>query len=428
MPSIQKFLESPVTKKNFPKYPHSQNKTPQNNSTEPQIITETTTQIEEVKKNPEPAQVQQTSASTSYSESVQTEARTRSQRIIRMKIVPPFRRDHFQYPQLLQQDIDKTMVEILNAFQMKHRNKITISRTNLMQQGRNLQILMVTAPGEAEEDVVRAKLSGLQIMGRTVFPTGDEFWRYSPSEYPKRAMIRINNLPVLLDTDELEELLNVPPETELNDLMERETVTTEAGKVHTGRARIPILIQSKSHEEKLFIWSMWKNSDARRLEWNEIPIYMSIPRLHKCEKCEAEGRRQFVGHDEKWCRIVRQTTKPPEEDPQVHERIEDEVQTVVEGEITQQTRTEAEEEKVNENPTSTETEEDEDTQSSEEEDNCNHENKDMTNEGEAEDTGNKWQPAKKKKRKRSKESSKSKTTIRSKTEGPKRKSRNYIND
>ena len=325
---IARFLDSPDSSKTFPKYPFAQSKTTQNNSTEPQNITETTTQIEEVKKNPEPAQVQQTAASTSYSESLQTEARTRSQRIIRMKIVPPFRRDHFQYPQLLQQDIDKAMCEILNAFQMKHRNKITISRTNLMQQGRNLQILMVTAPGEAEEDVARAKLSGLQIMGRTVFPTGDEFWRYSPSEYPKRAMMRITNLPVLLDTDELEELLNLPPETALNDLMERETVTTEAGKVHTGRARIPILIQSKSHEEKLFTWSMWKNSDAGKLEWNEIPIYMSIPRLHKCAKCEAEGRRQFVGHDEKWCRIVRQTTKPLEEEAQTHESVENEVQMV----------------------------------------------------------------------------------------------------
>ena len=375
-------------------------------------------------KTPEPTtQVKQTSTSTSYSKSLQTKTCVQTQRILRMKIVPPFRREHFQYPQLLQQDIDKAMCEILNAFQMKHRNKITISRTNLMQHGRNLQILMVTAPGEAEEDVARAKLSGLQIMGKTVFPTGDEFWRYSPSEYPKRAMIRITNLPILLSTDELEELLNLPPNTELNDLMERETVTTDAGKVHTGRARIPILIQSKSHEEQLFNWSMWRNTEAGRLEWNEIPIYMAIPRLHKCAKCEAEGRRQFVGHDELWCRIVRQSKQTPEVETQTQESGVNEAQEVAQGEATNQTEAEAEETKITGNLMTSETEDDEDSQSSEEDDN----NK-TTNEGEVENTGNKWQPVKKKKRKRSKESSKSKTTVRSKTEGPKR-SRNYnIND
>ena len=423
MPSIQKFLESPVTKKTFPKYPHAQSKPTQNNTTEPQKNTETTTQIEEVERNPEPAQVPQTSTSTSYSESLQTEARTRPQHIIRMKIVPPFRREHFQYPQLLQQDIEKAMVEILNSFQMKHRSKITISRTNLVQQGKTLQILMVTAPGEAEEDVARAKLSGLQIMGRTVFPTGDEFWRFYPSEYPKRAMIRISNLPVLLDTDELEELLNLPPETELNEPMERETVTTEAGKVHTGRARIPIIIQSKSHEEKLFSWSMWRNSDAGRLEWNKIPIYMAVPRLHRCARCEAEGRRQFIGHDEKWCRITRQTTKPIEEEAQ---SVEEEVQIVAQ---TDQIK----ENEIEQNCTPAEVNRKENAEadgfssnSSSDDDGNNDEA--VTTEQKNEQDGRKrnWQEVKKKKRKRSNKSTKSlnsgKTT--NSSECPVRKSMN----
>ena len=271
---LQKFLNSPNATRDFPKYLFSRrtktskddksHETPQNNLTEEQNITEPTTRNETMMRNLEPAQIQQP---TSYSESLQTETRVRTQRIHRTKTVPPFRKIHFPYPQLLRQDIDKAMCEILNAFQVKHRNEITISRTNLMKQGRNFQIFMVTAPGEAEEEVARAKLSGLQIMGKTVFPTGDEFWRYSPSEHPKRAMIRIIKLTVLLDTDGLEELLNLPPETDFNDLMERETITTQAGKVHTGRARIPVIIQSSSHEEKLSTWSMWRNSDAgKRME------------------------------------------------------------------------------------------------------------------------------------------------------------------
>ena len=65
-------------------------------------------------------------------------------------------------------------------------------------------------------------------------------------------MTLITNLPALLETDELEELLELPPETNFNDFLERETIETEAGKVHTGRGRIPIIISSKEHQEKLF--------------------------------------------------------------------------------------------------------------------------------------------------------------------------------
>ena len=43
---------------------------------------------------------------------------------------------------------------------------------------------------------------------------------------------------------------------------------------------------------------------------------MPIPRLHKCSKCEAEGRRQFVGHDEQWCRIQRHPANHTEKSPQ----------------------------------------------------------------------------------------------------------------
>ena len=32
---------------------------------------------------------------------------------------------------------------------------------------------------------------------------------------------------------------------------------------------------------------------------------MSVPSLHKCRLCEQEGRRQVIGHDERWCRILR---------------------------------------------------------------------------------------------------------------------------
>ena len=170
-------------------------------------------------------------------------------------------------------------------------------------------------------------------MGKTVLPTGDEYWRFTNSEYPKRAMIRITNLPILLGTDELEELLHLPVDTEYNGVPERETTRTDLGPIYTGRARIPIEIKSKDHEDALFKWSKWRNSEDGQMLWNEVPIYMSIPRLHKCTLCEAENRPQFIGHDAQWCRIIRRvqnTESVDEKEPQTSEVREEEVSNVVE--------------------------------------------------------------------------------------------------
>ena len=92
----------------------------------------------------------------SFSQTVQanTHNQVRTQRIIRMKVVPPFRREHFQNANLLQTDIENAMREILNIFQPIHRRMVTIARTNIPQPGqRHLQILMVTAPIDAENEV-----------------------------------------------------------------------------------------------------------------------------------------------------------------------------------------------------------------------------------------------------------------------------------
>ena len=99
-----------------------------------------------------------------------------TQKIIRMKIVPPFRKDHFTNHHLMEEEVDSAFTSILRTFQPKYRDKITISRTNIPQnERRNLQILMVTAPAEAEEDVARAKLTGIKMMGKTVFLRGMSF-------------------------------------------------------------------------------------------------------------------------------------------------------------------------------------------------------------------------------------------------------------
>ena len=371
----------------------------------------------------------------SFSEKVQGTTRStfNCKKILRMKVVPPFRKEHFQYPQLLEQDVAKAIAEIASIFHPNLRNKVTISRTNISQPtGRKLQILMVTAPGEAEEDVAQAKTNGITIMGKTVFPTGDEFWRFSPGEFPKRAMIHINNLPVLMETEELEEVLSLPEPTN-RDVLERETLQTEAGTIHSGRARIPLIINSKEHENALLNWSLWRNSDEGLLIWNEVPIYMTIPRIHKCRKCEEEGR-QYIGHDEKWCRINRK--KPEETPPNNQEPIEThsshdetpvvqpEISNVSRDQVQQSISTtsndhQAPQEETTHNPhPTTDVENGEDM----EENTPSTSSSDDDNEGSTPEKTNQWQQVRSgKKRKRKKKSTTSKLSQSSSINQPKKK-------
>ena len=166
-----------------------------------------------------------------------------------------------------------------SIFHPNIRNKVTVSRTNISQPtGRKLQILLVTAPGEAAEDVARAKLNGINMMGKTAFPTGDEFWRFTPGEFPKRAIIHINNLPVLMETEELEEVLSLPESTN-QDVLQRETLQTEAGTVYSGRARIPIIINSKEHEDALLNWSPFTYSYVV-VTYSHLVTYSQIHSQH----------------------------------------------------------------------------------------------------------------------------------------------------
>ena len=349
-----------------------------------------------------------------------------------MKVVPPFRREHFLDRQKMESDVNAAIREILCIFHPKFRPMVTISRINLTQLNRNIQILMVTAPEEAEEDLDRAKLNGIQIMGKTVFPTGEEFWRFVPSEFPKRALLRVNNLPILCTDEELEELMELPADIKLVGDLLRESNETELGRLFTGRAMVPIIIPSKEHEILVKQWSILKNSENITI-WNEVPIYMSMPSLHKCRLCEQEGRRQVMGHDEKWCRIVRQTTKPLEEEAQTHESVENEVQMVSQNEQTkesemQQNSTHADDyddndETVATNPNNSEDDVVSHTSSS---DDDNNETVATNQNSDHDGRKRNWQEVKKKKRKRSNKSTKSVNSGKAtnSTEYPVRKSLN----
>ena len=117
-----------------------------------------------------------------------------------MKIVPPFRKEHIENKNTLETEITKDYAEILIPFRPQVRMYITISRTIAEKWGKRMHILHATAPEEAEDDIEGIKTNDLEIMGRTVFPTG-YFYQVRNSQYSRKVWVKINNLPFLCSDD-----------------------------------------------------------------------------------------------------------------------------------------------------------------------------------------------------------------------------------
>ena len=57
-------------------------------------------------------------------------------KILKMKIIPPFRKEHFTNPARMEKDVKEAYNAIMATFQPRNRIKITISITNIMKNGR----------------------------------------------------------------------------------------------------------------------------------------------------------------------------------------------------------------------------------------------------------------------------------------------------
>ena len=147
----------------------------------------------------------------------------------------------------------KTIVDILSSFKPHHRDQITISKAFSTVKEKRLHSLIVIAPTEAEDDLTIMKTEGLQLLDKTIFPTGDHFWRYDPTGFPKTAMLRMNQVPGLCDE-------------------------TRAVK-------------------------------TRPFKWLDLIFNAHVPSIHSCSLCKEE-KKPYIGHDDSWCRIRRQ--QPPE--------------------------------------------------------------------------------------------------------------------
>ena len=368
---IQKFLDSPDATKNFSKYPFATVKEDNKQESPPQNSTETATQIkpaellpsnryiplqermrlsamaeESTRPNivteqnedfaasnssgpntssstaptPESIQnssenVQKTYTTDCYKTALGVQSLPNTQKILKMKIIPPFRKEHFENTAFLEQEISKAYSEILQPFQPTHRPLITISRTIEKRNGKSLHTLLVTAPQEAEQDVENIKINGPQMKGRTIFPTGEDFYQIRSSQFPRKVWLRITNLPYLCNDVSLMEMLNLPDQIQPLGPLQRETINTEYGQIHSGKARIQVSVPDAESINRLREWSFLKNG-LEITQWCDIPIYMSAPSLHQCTACKTEGRLH-VGHDILWCRINRNkkeqnVTTPPQ--------------------------------------------------------------------------------------------------------------------
>ena len=255
------------------------------------------------------------------------------QQVLKMKIIPPLRKEFFTDSAALENEMKKAYKDILSVFNPQYREMITISRTPMKFGDKNLQVLLVIAPVEAEEDVARIKLNGLKLMKRAVFPTAEDTWMVKTSAFPKVVDIRINNLPALCDNNQVMELLQIPDFAERGEI-QREQQRIELGTFYTGKAKLSVKINNEEEQGQLENWSKSRAfSDVAY--WCELPIYASIPALHECRKCKEEKRQRYKGHHEDWCRITKRPKRneePKSEQPAETESVEGNLQIVEEEE------------------------------------------------------------------------------------------------
>ena len=173
-------------------------------------------------------------------------------RCMQMKIMPPLSRMHLQTGEMFEQAIAECYQDILKSINPQHRSLTTISRTMTNIQGKPKHTLTVTAPSEAEDDFLRMRRDGLKILGRTIFPSTDEIWRFSPSQYPKTFSLKITNLPALCSDDETKEIIALPDEFAQAPLpIDRKQVSTPMGPIYNGMAFIPIRVANEDQERRL---------------------------------------------------------------------------------------------------------------------------------------------------------------------------------
>ena len=134
--------------------------------------------------------------------------------IMKMRIFPPFKRENFKNAETFEKASNEALSSILSAFDPLNRQKITFSKKFTTISEKRLHTVLVIAPIEAAENMGRLRMNGLKLMNRTMFLTADDFWRTDYNGFPKRVMLKMSNVPYVLDDHTLIEKLESPPDIE----------------------------------------------------------------------------------------------------------------------------------------------------------------------------------------------------------------------
>ena len=217
------------------------------------------------------------------------------QSISKMKIIPPLTLDNFKSPDALQNAYKDCVNKIMCFFPRGIRNNLTIAKTFTTIKGKNLQSLTITGPAQLQEHFEKATLSGIEMLGKTVFPYAERSGIDDPDSpyFPKRVNIKISNLPFICTEATLLQLMELPEEVQVIRLR-RQTESTESGEFYDGEATLAIFVKDQETLENVKCWSHSIRT-KKPVEWHEIPIKFHAPGLHFCNFCQQRG------HDEDWC-------------------------------------------------------------------------------------------------------------------------------
>ena len=226
----------------------------------------------------------------------------RTMNILKLKIIPPFNKDHFATNTTFETASNQCIAAILRQFSPQLRTKLTQAKTFTMVGTRRLHTFHLVAPNEVSDVFTRLQSTGIEMLGRTVIPQSDSFERFIPGINPKHVPVRILQLPSLCQDQELQDILDLPDSTQITSIR-HDTDEIDGMHFYNGRVSAMIRVVSHEHEEMLRECSI-RNHENGTLTWNDIPIYAFIPALHQCHHCK-EHRRPFHGHDVAWCRYAR---------------------------------------------------------------------------------------------------------------------------
>ena len=137
------------------------------------------------------------------------------------------------------------------------------------------------------------KTGKLEVLEKTIFPTGDHFSRHDPTEFPKKAILRLNQVPGLCDDEAVLEAEQLPPtvhvEGEITGPLER----CDQVNVFNEKVLVSISIPNENAKTDHRQWSF--KLSTRPLKSLDLPFNAHVPAIHCCTLSKA-AEKPYIGH------------------------------------------------------------------------------------------------------------------------------------